>query len=786
MSTDETQPEADSAYDVAVEDFRGGRVDEAARRCRTLLARRPNHAGAAHLLGVIHQHRGEHEQAVEFLGRVTAQNNASALVHVDLGNSLDALGRSKEATACYARALSIDGKCGAAYVNLANAYQRSNRLVEAIDVYRQALGIDPGQPRVHSNLGNALRLAGQFDQAIAACKRAIELDPSYAGAHVNLGAAVQAQGRDQDAAEHYKRAVALDERNSQALSNLGMVHQARGRLREAQRCYRSALDADPRCIDAIHNLGLTLRATGRMKAAESLFRRGLELDPNRIELHNALGNLYKRTGALDRAVRCYRRALELDGNSAETISNLGTAYLNLGRFNRAVACCRKAMALKPSWAGAASNLLFARNYDGRLTPPQMVAEHRRWARMYTYAIRADTAHGNDPAPHRALRVGYVSPDFRRHPVAFFMLPILNHHDPRRVLTYGYAELEAPDAVSRKIRGLCHAWRPTRRLDDERVAQMVRDDRIDILVDLAGHTANNRLLVFAHKPAPVQVTWLGYPNTSGMEQIDYRLSDEVADPPGACTGGPERLVYLEQGVCCFTAPHPAGSKRDAEPAPGQRSTGSLPARRAGHVTFGSLNNGTKLNRGVIDLWCRVLGACPTARLLLLRDDLRGSLRMRIARQLHEGGVTPDRFDLHHRLPAAGRTGRRSHLDAYDLIDIALDCFPWNGHATTCEALWMGVPVVTLAGDRYAGRMAASVLHRIGRDDLVATDPDAYVRIACDLANDLERLSQWRSSLRPSMQAAPLCDGAVFTAGLEEAYRQMWVKWCGGKARRHEGT
>ena len=776
MSHGQDPSDVASTYKTAVEHMRRGRLDEAGRSCRAILARRPEHSGAAHLLGVIHQRRGEHEQAVELLRRAATVKAASATRHVDLGNSLDALGRLDEAIGCFERAMSIDAMCRPAYVNLANAYQKQSRLNEAIDVYRRGIEIDSQQALLHSNLGNALRLAGQMDDAVAACRLAIDLDPSYAGAHVNLAAACQALNRDVEAADHYRHALKLDARHSQAHNNLGTVLQAQGRVDEAQRCYRKALEADPRCIDALGNLGAVLRARGRLKAAAVLFRRGLAMDPKRIELHNAMGNLYKQAGVLDRAVRCYRRALELDSDSAETISNLGTAWLNLGRFQRAAACAREAMRLKPSWAGAASNLLFALNYNPRLTSQQIVTEHRRWGSDHASGVQSGQAHDHDPAPDRVLRVGYVSPDFRRHPVASFILPILRHHDPKRVRCTCYAELEAPDAMSTRIRGLCHDWRRTRGFDDDRVAQMVCDDRIDILVDLAGHTAHNRLLVFARRPAPVQVTWLGYPNTSGMDQIDYRLSDNITDPPGARTPGSEQLVYLDHGICCFDPPQPANPPQGSAGIQGRARPSPLPARRAGHVTFASLNNSTKLNRDVLDLWCHVLRACPDARLMLLRHDLRGSLRHRIMRRLDRGGISPQRVDVWHRLPTT-RVGRgRGHLEGYARADIALDPFPWNGHATTCEALWMGVPVVTLAGDRYAGRMAASVLHRIGHGELVATSPDMYVRIASQLAADIDRLDRLRTTLRADMEASPLCDGAVFTAGLEEVYRRMWVRWC----------
>jgi protein O-GlcNAc transferase len=348
-------------------------------------------------------------------------------------------------------------------------------------------------------------------------------------------------------------------------------------------------------------------------------------------------------------------------------------------------------------------------------------------------------------------------------VAYFLLPILAHHDPARVETVCYAEVDPAEAdeMTARLRGLAHAWRPTFCQRAGAVADQVRADGIDVLVDLAGHTRHNRLDVFALKPAPVQVTYLGYPNTTGLAAVDYRLTDAVADPPGEPARHSEEVVRLPAGFCCYAPPDGAP---DVTP---------LPARRNGRVTFGVFHHLAKLNAGVLDLWGAILRALPEARLLMARDTLTGSTKEAFARRFAERGVSGDRVELRHVTPKALR-----HLDLYAEVDIALDPFPWTGHTTACESAWMGVPVVTLRGDRHAGRMVVSVLTQLGLPELIGDTPEQYLAAAVRLAGDVEGLDRLRAGLRGRMWESPLCDGRGFTRGLEEAYRRMWRRWCAG--------
>jgi predicted O-linked N-acetylglucosamine transferase (SPINDLY family) len=394
-------------------------------------------------------------------------------------------------------------------------------------------------------------------------------------------------------------------------------------------------------------------------------------------------------------------------------------------------------------------------------PQTLFLEHRRWAERHAAPLAAEARpYANDPAPDRPLRVGYVSPDLREHPVASFLTPVLAHHDRSRFHVTCYADVARPDGVTRHLQTLADAWRDLPGRSDAQVADLIQADSTDILVDLAGHTACNRLLVFARKPAPVQVTHFGYPNTTGLSTMDYRISDRYADPPGRTEAyHTEELVRLPEVAWCY------------RPLAAPEVT-PLPARAAGHVTFGSLNNLAKITPQAIALWSELLRAVPGSRLVLL-TGAGSQADQRLHDLFGQHGIDRARLEL------LGRRPRDRYLALYQEMDIALDPFPYNGGVTTCDALWMGVPVVTLAGESYVSRQGVALLSNLGLDDWVAGAPDAYVDIATRWAHDVEGLGRLRAGLRERMTNSPLTDGLRFTRFLAEAYRWMWQRWCLGQ-------
>jgi predicted O-linked N-acetylglucosamine transferase (SPINDLY family) len=464
---------------------------------------------------------------------------------------------------------------------------------------------------------------------------------------------------------------------------------------------------------------------------------------------------------LGEALASYNRAIALKPGYAEAYDNRGVMLAELMRLDEALASYERAIALKPDFAEAHSNLLFSLNYDSKLTPDRLFEAHLEWNERYGRRVPHPVAHANERDAGRRLRIGYLSPDFRSHSVAHFVEPLLKNHNRQAVEVFCYAEVIRPDAVTGHLQSFADHWRVTIGLSDNELAERIRTDAIDILVDLAGHAGHNRLPVFARKPAPIQVTWLGYPNTTGLDAMDYRLVDAVTDPPGESDAlASETLVRLEGGFLCY------GGLKDA-PAPA-----TPPSLQSGTITFGSFNNPTKMSSATLDAWSSLLVRLPTARLLLKGGPFTDTTaRALCLARLRERGVAPERVEMLPWLDDAA-----AHQAAYNRVDIALDPFPYNGTTTTCEALWMGVPVVTLRGDRHAGRVGASLLDQIGLTEFVANSVEEYVGIALTLARNGERLEELRHSLRPRIAASRLCDGPAFARKIEAVFRNVWQHWC----------
>lgn len=537
-------------------------------------------------------------------------------------------------------------------------------------------------------------------------------------------------------------------------------HQA-GRLEQAEAAYRKVIGAEPDNDKAHYNLGNVLKQQGRLTEAVAAQRQAIALNPNLARAHSNLGTALAAQGSFEEAVASYRRAIELNPNLARAHNNLGNALSALGRIEEAVALFRKALELKPDFAGAHSNLLKHLHYMPGLTLDEMFAEHRRWNAQHAAPLAGEIRpHTNDRDPDRRLRVGLVSGCFMRHPVTYMITPAVEARDRAVWELYLYSNGGRPDHVTEWFRAAADAWREIGWTKDDAVAQLVRDDRIDILVDLSGHAARNRLLVFARKPAPVQVKWVeGEFDTTGMDAMDYFLSDAHQTPPGGEQWFTEEVIRLPDGYVCYAPPPYA-----PEVAP-------LPAHGRGHTTFGSFNNLVKINGEVVALWARLLHRLPTARLVLKTRSLGDpGVRERYRAMFEAQGVESERVDL---LAPSPHPELLAH---YNEIDIALDPFPFSGMTTTCESLWMGVPVVTLPGETFAGRHSASHLHNVGLGDWAVATAEEYLAVAERWSRDGAALAELRAGLRARMAASPLCDGPRFARNLEAAFRAMWRRWC----------
>lgn len=640
------------------------------------------------------------------------------------------------------------------------------RFEAALELIERSIALRPKCAAFHNNRGNILKRAGRPADAEAAYRHAVGLDGSYAVSWNNLGITLADRQRHDEAARAFRRATRAEPCYAEAHNNLANALHIGGRFKAAEASYRRAIEADPGYFMAYNNLANTLATLGRADEAIAACRRAVEIEPGYAGGYNTLASLRHAGGAFGAAEADFRTSLDLDPNNAGTWNNFGNALKDVGGHAEAVVCYRKALEIAPTHSMALSNLLLCMGMDGGSTAEEIFAESRRWNEIHAAPLGAAAPpHAPGGDPDRRLRVGYVSADFRNHAVSHFVEPLFAAHDREAVELFAYAQVAAPDETTARIRDRIDHWRDTVGLTHAQLAARIRADEIDILVDLAGHTGSNRLLAFAERPAPVQASWLGYGGTTGLDSMDYRLTDAIADPAGAADAlHSETLVRLPDAFLCYAPP------RDA-PGPGP-----LPAAGCGHITFASFNNLAKVTPRAASNWARVLHAVPGARLIVKgRPFADADIRRRYVRHFAAEGIEEDRIELIDHLPS-----RRAYLEVYRRVDIVLDTFPYNGGTTTCEALWMGTPVVTLAGDRHVSRMSASILSCVGNPELVAQTEDDYVRIAAALAHDPARLRELRGGLRRRMADSPLCDAAAFARAMEAAYRDMWRRRCAGGA------
>ena len=638
---------------------------------------------------------------------------------------------------------------------------RAGRLDEAEAIYRRVIKAHPEHAEALHLLGLVRHQGGRSEDAVGLIERAIACDAAIARYHNSLGVALYDLGRIDEAEASYRRALTLSPDHVETLVNLANALKEQGRLDEAVACLERALELRPDYALAHNNLANVKKDRGAYEAAIEGYRQALALAPDYVEARHNLSVALLAQGRLDEAEASCRKALALRPDYAEAHSNLGNVLAAQGRSDDAIAAIRRALEIKPDHAKAHSNLLFNMNYAPQFADKEILGESRRWNNIHAVSRSRDKqAFANVRDPARPLRIGYVSRDFRAHSVAYFIEALLAGHDPAEVETLCYADVPWPDDTTRRLQKLPGKWRDINGMDDEQVADRVRSDAIDILVDLAGHTRNNRLLMFARKPAPIQVTYIGYCNTTGLEAIDYRLTDALADPVGAEAFNSEELVRLPRCFLCYTPPTEAPV------------VGSLPARQAGRITFGSFNNLPKVTPEVIALWSEILVAIPSARLVLKARSLSDrKTREHYAQMFAQNGVAHTQIGFIGAIPSS-----LEHMALYGKIDIGLDPFPYNGATTTCEAMWMGVPVIALAGRAHAGRVGVSLLSACGLGELIAETPREYVDTALRLASERDRLSTLRLELRSRMATSPLCDQAGLARAVEHAYRTMWRRWC----------
>jgi len=565
-------------------------------------------------------------------------------------------------------------------------------------------------------------------------------------------------GRLGEAEALYRQILAVQPGHVDALQMLGCIAHQAGRYDRAVELIGRAIALYPEYPAAHSNLGEAYRAMGRLEEAVASYRRALQIKPDYPVCHYNLGNVLKDQGHLDEAIAEYRCALRLQSNLWEACNNLGNALKDQGEIAEAIAAYRRAHELNPGHAEVNSNIVFTLHFLPGQNGEAIAHEQKCWnERFGASASRAARRHDNDRNPERRLRIGYVSPDFRKHAVGWNLMPLFERHDRGNFEIVCYSGVIRPDEVTAELQKRAQHWRGTVGVSDEALAEMIRQDGVDILVDLSLHTNGNRLPVFAWQPAPVQVSFAGYPESTGVESIKYRISDRYLEG-GTVRGAnaSEEQVCLIDSFWCY------------DPGGVEVKVNALPAKENGRVTFGSLNNFCKINEPLLKLWARVLAEVRDAHLVFLCGF--GQHRQRTCAVLEQEGVAPERVEF------AEPGSRRAYLELYHRLDVVLDPFPYNGHMTSLDALWMGVPVVSLAGQTPLARGGLSILTNLGLPELVAESEEEYVAIAARLASDLPRLAELRQTLRARMEASVLMDAERFARGIEGAYRAMWRQWC----------
>ncbi len=736
-----------------------GKNGESALRRAVELA--PNDAHAYSNLGSLLREQGKLDEAAASFRRALKINPRLADAHCGLGLVLQSKGLGNDAMASLRQALKINPDLADAHNNMGLLLQSSGQMDEASACFRRAVKIKPDFAEAYSNLGAVLLIQGQLDAALENLSKAVEMGPSYAEAHYNLGVVQIAHGQLDAALTSFHRALELKPGYVEASNNLGGVLKKLGRADAAMASFRRTLEIDPCHAEAHFNLAVMLAEQGQHGAALASIRRALELKPDFVDAHTNLGIILESQGHTEAAMESYRRAVEIKPDHYQAHNNLGIALLHQGKASAAEASFRRALEIKFDYVECHSNLLFCFSHNETLDAAALFAEHCRFGEQFELPLRAGwQQHGNSCDSDRPLQVGVVSADLCDHAVASFIEPVLAHLAGYPQLSlHAYYNNTLDDHVTQRMRGYFAHWHAIAELSDTVLADKIRADGIDILIDLSGHTAKHRLLTFARKPAPVQASWIGYPGTTGLRAMDYYLADRFLLPQGEFDEQfTEKIVRLPANAPFL-------------PAVGAPPVNALPALSNGYVTFGSFNHLSKISPVVVALWSQLLRALPDSKMLLGAMPAEGEYDELIDWFAQEG-IARDRLSFR------GRSGLDVYLGMHQQVDICLDTFPYNGGTTTLHALWMGVPTLTLAGSTMPGRVGAAVLGHVGLDDFVARDKSDFVAKGLYWAGHLSLLAEVRAGLRERFAQSSMSQPAVIAAGLARALRIMWQRWCAG--------
>lgn len=676
-----------------------------------------------------------------------------------LGTALQAQG--KDAFAVLKRTVELAPHDAQAHGNLGNAWQTAGKLDEAMASYLRALEIDPDFPEAHNNLGSVLRVLDRPEEAQDSFRKAIALRPDYAKARFNLGNVLKDAKQYAQAVEEYRAASLLLPDDAEIQNSLGSALRMDKAYDEAIDCFAQAVALKPDYADAHFNLGTTMLAAQRDAEAVIALGKAVENEPDNHELHFYLGNALRNTTQPEKAMASFRQALALKEDFISAEINLCSMLQIHGALEDAIASAYRARKIGPKHPTGHTSLLFCLSHSDELDAAALFAEHRQFGEEFEPALRPHwPEHGNTRDPQRRLRVGFVSGDFNEHVVANFVVPVISKlAESAQLSLYGYYNNSRFDSATERLKQYLVHWNDIVEMSDQEAFARIREDEIDILIDLSGHTAFNRLMLFAMKPAPIQASWIGYPGSTGLQAMDYYIADRYFTPPDVV--GP----YMTEKLALLPACLPF------LPSALSPAIEQAPALSNGYLTFGSFNRLSKLNRGVVRRWAKLLHALPTAKMLLGAMH-KQSDHDTLAQWFAEDGIPLERLSFHQ------RTHLGNYLALHQQIDVCLDTYPYTGGTTTMHALWMGVPTLTLAGDTVASRAGACILEHVGLGSFVATDDDDFVNKGKFLSNNIVQLAALRATMRQRLEESAIGQPALIAEGFEQALRAMWQRWCDG--------
>jgi len=724
---------------------------------RLALARDPGYLDAIMNLGLTLDGLGRYEEAQACYQQLIQVQPGNHLAYFNLGVTLASLGHIADAQTAYLKVLEIKPGFSYAHYNLATLFQQQGMWAEAEAHYLSTLSNNSGHFTACCNLGVLYQQQGQYNQARERFLQALSINPQHVESLHNLGLICLKLNQAELAQTYLQQALNLNPRFAEAMVSLGDACKMQNLLKEAENHYRQAIAMQPDLPGAYCNLGVVLHESKHYGEAIAVYQQGIANGIHSVLLYNNLGNTFSMINRFSEAEACYAKALQLGDDTTETHSNLAGLFAVQGKLEDAEKSYRSAVSLDLNYSQAYSNLLFMLNYDPDRSAEEIFAAYQEYERRYTLRYQsAFRPFSNEKNRQRRLKVAYISPDFCRHPVQYFLEPLMSHHNKALLEVYAYAQLSAEDIVTERYKTYADHWIDITNLNDDVLNERIREDGIDILIDLAGHTANNRLSVLARRPAPVQVSWLGFAYTTGLTAIDYYLTDHLSAPPDSDHLFAEQVWRLNTP---FLAYRPATSMGDVN---------VLPALNSTNIRIGTLTRSIRVNHKTIRTWAAILKQIKNAVLVIDSANYQDAeLRQTLINKFAAHGIEPSQLDIGFHSPP---------WDTLRSLDIGLDCFPHNSGTTLFETLYMGVPFVTLAGRPSVGRLGSSILAGVGHPEWIANTEEEYVAKVVALAGDIPRLAEIRSGLRQQMQGSALMDEAGFTREVENAYRAMWEKWC----------